>query len=185
MDALFRGTNPGPIGVTTFVSIDDLNKSSTFGRVYSEQVMNELAMRGFDIVELRHADAIQILGSGGEFGLSRDLRSIRKHRDLGAIVVGTYTASPDTVYVNARLINPTNSLVLSAGSVEFPRTAEVARLLRDTSGPRQLERIPVRHLLVDTVPLYGPVNPQAAGWAAEETETPSPKMMQVPGKRKY
>ena len=51
IDNYYRGTNPGPIGVTTFVNIDDLNNTSTFGRMYGEQLMSELAMRGYDVIE--------------------------------------------------------------------------------------------------------------------------------------
>ena len=32
IDAYYRGTNPGPIGVTTFVDLDDLYTTSSFGR---------------------------------------------------------------------------------------------------------------------------------------------------------
>lgn len=146
IDTYYRGTNPGPIGITTFVNIDDLNNTSTFGRMYGEQLMSELAMRGYDVVELRHADALQFLNNTGEFALSRDLGHVRKSHNLGGVVVGTYTVSPLRVYVNARLVDPSSSVILSAGSVEMSKTEEIARMLRAGSFPGTLERIPVRHL---------------------------------------
>lgn len=146
IDRHYRSSAPGPIGVTTFVNIDDLYASSTFGRMVGEQLMSELAMKGFDVVELRHADALQFLDTSGEFALSRDVRAVRGHRNLAAVVVGTYTVSPERVYVNARLIEPSTSLVLSAGSVEMSKTRELAKLLRGGSMPGSLERIPVKHL---------------------------------------
>jgi hypothetical protein len=111
-----------------------------------EQLMSELAMKGFDVVELRHADALQFLDSAGEFALSRDVRAVRPHRNLAAVVVGTYVVSPDRVYVNARLVEPSTSLILSAGSVEMSKTRELAKMLRGGSIPSSLERIPVKHL---------------------------------------
>ncbi len=146
IDRYYRGVVPGPIGVTTFVNIDDLYTSSTFGRMVSEQLMSELAMQGFDVVELRHADALQFLNSSGEFALSRDVRAVRSQRQLAAVVVGTYVVSPDRVYVNARLVQPSTSLVLSVGSVEMGKTKELARLLRGGTTPGALERIPVKHV---------------------------------------
>lgn len=146
IDRYYRGSAPGPIGVTTFVNIDDLYASSTFGRMVGEQLMSELAMKGFDVVELRHADALQFLDTSGEFALSRDIRAVRPHRNLAAVVVGTYVVSPDRVYVNARLIQPSTSLILSAGSVEMSKTRELAKLLRGGGMPGSLERIPVKHL---------------------------------------
>ncbi len=146
IDRYYRGSAPGPIGVTTFVNIDDLYASSTFGRMVGEQLMSELAMKGFDVVELRQADALQFLNTSGEFALSRDVRTVRPQRNLAAVVVGTYVVSPERVYVNARLIEPSTSLILSAGSVEMSKTRELAKMLRGGSMPGSLERIPVKQL---------------------------------------
>ncbi len=154
IDQHYRGTVSGPIGVTTFVNLNDLYSSSTFGRVYAEQLMSELAMRGFDVIELRHADALQYLGDGGEFALSRDTQMVRPARELAGVVVGTYVVSPVRVYVNARLVDPATSVVLSAATVEMGRTKELAKLLRDSTMPSTLERIPVRHLGQGAVPMF-------------------------------
>ena len=98
----------------------------------------------------------------GEFGLSRELSRIRQHQDVAGVIVGTYVVSPDRVYVNARLIDPTSSLILSAGSVEMGKTEEISRLLRTNSQPPAMERIPVRQLAMAPYPLpyYWP-NPMA------------------------
>lgn len=144
--AYFRGNVNGPIAVTTFVDIDNLYESSTFGRLLAEQMMSELTMRGYNVIELRQAEAMQIMFDRGEFGLSRDMATLKKHQDISALVVGTYTASPDRIYLNTRLIDPSSSLVASVGSVEMRRTQEISRLLRTNNFPATLERIPVRHL---------------------------------------
>lgn len=160
IDNYYRGANPGAIGITTFVNVDDLYTTSTFGRVLAEQVMSELSMKGFDVIELRHSDALHFLNPAGEFALSRDVAALRRERDLGGVVVGTYAVSPLRVYVNARLLDPTSSMVLSAGSVEMSKTSEIARLLRGGSVPATMERIPVRHLGISTFP--------AMGWGAPQ-----------------
>lgn len=178
IDKYYRSSAPGPIGVTTFVNIDDLYASSTFGRMVGEQLMSELAMKGFDVVELRHADALQFLDTSGEFALSRDVRAIRGHRNLAAVVVGTYVVSPERVYVNARLIEPSTSLVLSAGSVEMSKTRELTKLLRGGSMPGSLERIPVRHLgYADRNPL----DAMRRSWMMEESGSDMPERQGVTG----
>jgi TolB-like protein len=151
IDEYYEGVDPGPIGVTTLVNLDDLYRSSTFGRLYAEQLMSELTMRGFEVVELRHSDAIQFLERDGEFALSRNSFSVRPMRELGGLVVGTYASSQDRVYVNVRLIEPSTSRIVSAGSVEMSKTTELARLLKrggggGSSGTGTLERIPIRRL---------------------------------------
>jgi len=146
IDGFYKGANPGPLGVTTFVNLDDLYHTSSFGRMVSEQLMSELTMRGFDVVELRHSDALHFMETTGELALSRDVGQVRKERQLGGVIVGTYLASPERVYVNARLIDPSTSVVLSAGSVEMEKTSELKRLIRSGGSAPTLERIPVKHL---------------------------------------
>ena len=152
-DSFYRGTNPGPIGVTTFVNLDDLYATSSFGRMLSEQVMSELTMRGYDVIELRHMDALQFLSNEGEFALSRENGFVRKERELGGIVVGTYVASPERVYLNARLLDPTTSKVLTAGSVEMDKTEEIAKMLKGGTVRTSLERIPVKHIGFSSFPM--------------------------------
>jgi len=166
IDQYYKGAVPGPIGVTTFVNIDDLYASSTFGRMVGEQMMSELAMKGFDVVELRQSDALQFLDTSGEFALSRDARAVRPHRNLAAVVVGTYVVSPERVYVNARLIDPSTALILSAGSVEMSKTKELTKMLRGGSIPGTLERVPVKQL--GYAAYQNPMDPMRQRWMAEE-----------------
>jgi TolB-like protein len=155
IDSYYRGVEPGPIGVTTLVNIDDLYTSSTFGRMFSEQIMSELAMRGYEVIELRHSDAVQFLAAGGEFALSRQSEAVRDMRELGGVIVGTYVVSPVRLYVNVRLLDPTTSRILSAGSVEMEKTHELSQLLRRGGSISTLERIPVKRLGFTDQPLFG------------------------------
>ncbi len=174
--AYFRGSISGPIAITTFVDIDNLYQSSTFGRVVGEQLMSELSMRGYNVIEVRASDAMQIQFNKGEFGLSRHTETLRGHQEIAALVVGTYTVSPHRVYLNTRVIDPRSSMVISAGSVEMAKTHEITRLVRGGSFPSTLERIPVRHLGYGT-PYYHqqvatPWPSAPSGFGSEEEWTP-------------
>lgn len=183
IDHYYRGTNPGPLGVTTFVNVDDLYSTSTFGRVVGEQLMTELSMRGFDVIELRHSDALQFLNNQGEFALSREMGAVRRERKLGGVVVGTYVLSPERVYLNARLLDPTSSMVLSAASAEMSKSPEIAKLARGGGFTGSLERIPVKHLGLSAFPMNlnpGYVQQQ---WADEESgAVPAPRFNSKRGK---
>ncbi len=165
IDAYFRGSVAAPIAVATFVDIDNLYNTSTFGRVVSEQLMSELAMRGYTVIEMRQAEALQVMDRKGEFGLSRDTNTLRESHEVAALVVGTYAISPLRVYINARLIDPTTSIVTSVGSVEMEKTKEITRMLRSHSFPPSLERIPVRRLGYSSFPQqsYGQFAPIGSG----------------------
>lgn len=144
--AYFRGNMAGPIAVTTFVEIDNLYQSSTFGRILAEQLISELSMRGYNVIEIRMSDAVQIIQDQGELGLSRESSVIKGAQEISGLVVGTYAVSPNRVYLNSRIIDPKSSNILSVGSVEMKKTEEIAQLLRTNSFPTSLERIPVRHI---------------------------------------
>ncbi|MCC6933995.1 MAG: hypothetical protein IT292_12225 [Deltaproteobacteria bacterium] len=142
--AYFRGNIAGPLAVTTFVDIDNLQYSSSFGRILAEQIMSELVMKGYNVVEMRRSDSFQIQEGEGEFALSREIERLKQNYDISGIVVGTYVASPDRVYVNTRIIDPRTSMVVSVGSVEMSRTSEISKLLRSNSYPTSMERIPLQ-----------------------------------------
>jgi len=182
IDSYYRGVNPGPIGVTSFVNLDDLYSTSSFGRMYGEQLMSELAMRGYDVVELRHSDALQFLASDGEFALSRDVRAIKRERNLGGVIVGTYVVSPQRVYVNARLLDPSSSLVLSAGSVEMDKTNEITKMLRGGAFPATLERIPVKHLGYSALPVNVMTSNEEA-MSSEDGAPANPQFYSKPASR--
>lgn len=151
--AYFRGNIAAPIAVTTFVEIDNLYQSSTFGRILAEQLISELTMRGYKVIEIRLSDAVQIMEDQGEMGLSREVETLRGSQEISGLVVGTYASSSDRVYVNARIIDPKSSQVISVGSVEMAKSDEIGQLLRGNSFPSSLERIPVRHLNFSKSPL--------------------------------
>jgi TolB-like protein len=175
IDKYYRGSNPGPLGVTTFVNVDDLYSTSTFGRILTEQLVSELAMKGFDVVELRHSDALHFLNNEGEFALSREMGSVRRERKLGGVLVGTYVISPERVYLNSRLIDPSSSMILSAASAEMSKTPEIAKMARAGGFQGSLERIPVKHLGFSTLPLE--MNPAYTHqqWAKEEAQEVGPR----------
>ena len=169
IDAYYRGNTNGPLAISTFVNLDRLYNSSTFGRILGEQLISELSMKGYDVIELRLSDSMHVMNDEGEFGLSRDIRTLRQTQNITGIVVGTYAISPERVYVNTRLIDPATAMVVSAGSVEMPVTTEITRLLRGNSFPQAMERIPVRSLGYSNqtfpflggfgMPTYGGIDP--------------------------
>jgi len=189
IDKDFRSIHPGPMAVTTFVNVDDLYSTTTFGRILSEQLMSELAMKGFEVIELRHPDALQLMDAGGEFALSRDVSVLRRKQELGAIVVGTYAVSPTRVYLNVRLIDPGSSMVLSAASAEMSKTDEIAKLLQagskttnsqtnSTSGA--MERIPVKRFEPSTYPASMSSSAESAANLPDEVPAPPPVVTPAP-----
>lgn len=117
----------GPALVTTIADIDDLKRSSTLGRVLSEQVGNRLAQLGFQVTEARMTSAYAVSG-GGEFMLSREAREVAQKRGATVAMVGTYGMVGTKAYVSLRLVRLADSLVVATHDFSVPVPVErVAR----------------------------------------------------------
>lgn len=176
----------GPIAVTTFVEIDNLYQSSTFGRILAEQLISELSMKGYNVTEIRLSDAVQIIENEGELGLSREINTLRPQQNLSGLVVGTYAVSDKRVYINARLIDPGSSRIISVGSVEMSKDKEISQLLRGNSFPSSMERIPVRQLSYQKAPMpyYFSGNPFDSQYDMRAEEFAKKLMHEAPSEEK-
>ena len=94
-----------PILITSFVNIDNLKASSTFGRITSEQVSSRFSQVGYSVVELKLRNSVFIKEESGEFILSRALKSLSTSHDAQAVLTGTYAEGKSVVYVTSKLIN--------------------------------------------------------------------------------
>lgn len=107
-------TDTGTITVTSFVDLQQLNKTSQFGRVLGESLFSELFVRGFNVSDFRGQNAISINGNG-EFYITRNITKLQSEVSNTYIVVGTYSKIDQNVIINARILdNKTGKIVSSA-----------------------------------------------------------------------
>jgi len=135
-DALIMGAGPvlkkgGKVIAATFVNIDDLTKSSSFGRIISKQVSSRFTERGLPVIEMQMRNNVYIQQRGGEFLLSRELRNVSAEHNAQAVIVGTYAVGRKNVYVTARLVSAQNNVVLSSYDYTLPTDQDVAYMLRN------------------------------------------------------
>ncbi|MBT3379114.1 MAG: hypothetical protein HN742_13195 [Lentisphaerae bacterium] len=123
-----------PILVSSFVDIDDLTQSSTFGRIVAEQVASNLAQQGYKVVEMKlRQEGIFIKERAGEFLLSRELQAISASHEASAVLVGTYAVAEDMVFVTCRLVLVEDSSVIAAHDFSVPIGPNVFRMLKQSS----------------------------------------------------
>ncbi|MFW5993439.1 MAG: FlgO family outer membrane protein [Desulfohalobiaceae bacterium] len=104
-----------PLIVTTLVDIDDLNRSSTLGRMSSEMISNRLVQHGYQVKEVKMGEDIFVDKAQGEFILSRELKKIGQEHEVQGFIVGTYAVSDQRlryfkpqVAVSLRLVDVEN-----------------------------------------------------------------------------
>ena len=119
--------------VASFVSVNNLEQSSSFGRIIAEQIASRFAQRGQRVIEMKlRQNSIFISEGKGEFMLSRDLREISRTHNASAVVVGTYADGGDRMYVSARIVHPTDNIVIAATDLGVPMQPNtLSVMLRD------------------------------------------------------
>lgn len=121
-DALLLGVQLDPrqpVLIATLVDLDDLERSSRWGRLASEHLAARLANRGVRVKELKLRNQIFMAEASGVLLLSREVTNLSLEHDAQAVVVGTYTVAGDTVYVSLKLIRPEGNTVMSAHDYSF------------------------------------------------------------------
>ena len=128
-DCSLRGNVALPI---SFVNLNDLGQSSAFGRLIGEQLFFELNQRGYPVREYRIPGNIRMRERSGEFYISRNMKSLYPKGSV--IIVGTYSSTREAVFVNARLVRPSDGRVLRTANLVIERNPTVSELLRKGSG---------------------------------------------------
>lgn len=118
-----------PLLVASFVNVDNLNESSTFGRTISEQISSRFKQLGFTTMEMKLRTTIFIKEGSGEFLLSRELSEISNKHNAQAVVVGTYAPASNRVYLTVRVINVNDSSILASYDYNIPMTRDVFKML--------------------------------------------------------
>ncbi|MGK7344813.1 MAG: FlgO family outer membrane protein [Candidatus Nitrospinota bacterium M3_3B_026] len=105
------------IAVATFVELDRLESTSSFGRLVAERLAAELYKLGFRVRELRQMSEVEIVPDKGELALSRRAERLVKKYRVDALVTGTYAMVGDEVMVSARLLSVDTARVVSVGKM--------------------------------------------------------------------
>lgn len=102
--------------MTTIVPVDDLSMATSFGRLCTEQLITELDMQGFTVIEARKTESYLMRDKQGEFSLSRDPRWIGAEFNADVVLVGSYVKAGNQALINVRMVSVSDSRVLAASS---------------------------------------------------------------------
>jgi TolB-like protein len=101
--------------VASFVNVNNLEESSTFGRLIADQISSRLSQSGFKVREVKLRNKSIYMEKGkGEFLLSRDLNDVSSKHDASALIVGTYGEGYGSILVSARMVSPEDGIIISS-----------------------------------------------------------------------
>lgn len=117
-----------PIVVSTIVSVDNLEHSSTFGRLASQLVANRLQQRGYLVKDATYMRALEFKPGTGELVLTREAAKVGTAVNAQAVVAGTYAIGGREIYLNLRLISAANGEMISSADVVVPLNENTSAL---------------------------------------------------------
>lgn len=121
---------------SSFVNLANLDETSGFGRLVSNQIGSRLAQYGFSIVETRLRTDLAMRQRQGEFLLTRDAaKAAARQFGATAALVGTYAPAGKRLHVSARIVRLEDSAVLAAYDYSLPLKGEVRSLMGATGEP--------------------------------------------------
>jgi len=127
--------------ITSFVRLDNLKKTTEFGRIVSESLINELSNRGFNIIEFRGQMAVSV-NEHGEYFITRNTSKMQEKVVNSFVVVGTYSRQYGKVMLNARVMdNTTGQIITSARSTYEHGLRNDCVLFKDCQPPRTIRII--------------------------------------------
>ncbi|MAD42996.1 MAG: hypothetical protein CL623_11490 [Arcobacter sp.] len=106
-------TTNKPVLITSFVRLDSFKKTSEFGRIVSESMIDELSNRGFNIIEFRGQMAVSV-NDKGEYFITRKTNRLKDKVPNTYVVVGTYSRQFGKVMLNARVIDNVTGKIISS-----------------------------------------------------------------------
>lgn len=121
--------NSAPFIVATVVNIDQLEESSSFGRLVSEQIASRLVELGQNVVELKIRNSLFMKKDEGELLLTREIKEVANAHSTRAVVVGTYTVSSSLVFVNLKIVDPVSNQIKATYDYAHPKNAQVNSML--------------------------------------------------------
>ena len=127
----FRGASQttGPLLIASLANIDNIQRSSTFGRLVSEQIGNHLTQKGYKVLDVRIGEKLFIKKGEGEFLMARQVRDASRTYNASAVLIGTYALSSETVHASIRLVRAKDNQILAATNIQIPKTDRIKSLL--------------------------------------------------------
>jgi len=115
--------------VACLVDVNDVHRSSNFGRMLPEHMVSRLSQNGYTVVEMKLRDSIYIKEREGEFLLSRRIKDISSAHNAQAVLVGTYLLAPKDLYIAARIVQANGAKIISSCDLRIPLSDDLKAML--------------------------------------------------------
>jgi hypothetical protein len=108
------------IVVSTLLNVDNLNKTSAFGRIVSDQIASAFHKDGHQIVGMELPIDLFIMKEDGTLQLTPETKKELKRYQAGVLVGGVYAPGKKNTYVSLRIVDLATKTVISSADFSVP-----------------------------------------------------------------
>ncbi len=121
-----------PMLVASLVELNDFDRSSTFGRLVSQQVGSRLGQYGYTVLDVRLGSDLVARRQKGEFMLTRETaRMLETRYAAQAVLLGNYVVARNEVFVSLRVLRLDDRSIVAAHEYSLMNSGVVRTLLAD------------------------------------------------------
>ena len=124
-----KNVSDSRIAVASFVNLNNLDETNKLGMELAENMMHEMHVRGFGVVDFKTREALKVKANG-DFVFSRDINELKKQYNIHYFLSGTISRNVDGAVINARLVQADTSLVASSAQGFLPNR-DLQRILSE------------------------------------------------------
>lgn len=117
------------IMVSTLLNVDNLNQTSAFGRIVSDQIASAFHDAGHDIIGMEMPIDLFVMQEGGELALSDYAKAKLRKQKAAVLVGGVYAPGKKHTYVSLRVIDVFSKRVISTYDFSVPMGPDAKLLL--------------------------------------------------------
>ena len=126
-----KNVSDSRIAVASFVNMTTLDETDRLGMTLAENLMHEMYVRGFGVVDFKARDHVKVR-SNGDFVFSRDVAELRRNHNIHYFLAGTLARNGDGIVINARLIQADSGIIVSSGQA-FLNNRDLNYILSDAN----------------------------------------------------
>lgn len=115
--------------VSTLLNVDDLKKTSSFGRIISDQIASALHNSGYQIIGMELPIDLFVMQPDGTLHLPDEVKQMLKHYNAATLVGGVYAPGKKNTYVSLRMVNLETRNIISSTDLSVPMGPDAKALL--------------------------------------------------------
>jgi hypothetical protein len=118
------------IVVSTLLNVDNLNQTSSFGRIVSDQIASAFNGLGYQVIGMEMPIDLFVMEEGGRFHLSDETKAMLRHYHAATLVGGVYAPGKHHGYVSLRMVDINSKNIIASTDFSIPMGPDAKMMMK-------------------------------------------------------